>query len=685
MTWRLLLCEDFLKDLAKAPKNVQNAFHKTARPKLRDSPKNHRDTNIKKLAKFKDLWRIKLAREYRLIYAVHNTDQKVTMVAVGHRKDIYSRLGYDPNSGAPGIEVIADDALHDFLEEKPTPIEQGRAICELPQRSNSDSMHLVNKQFLEDQGIPEEYHSTILECSSEDELLSLEEKGIPKSVLESLIEALHPSKKSIRRLIEPVRVLPDETDFKMILEGRKSITDLLLDLDESQTAFVRRFSREELRGPWLLKGGPGSGKSTVALYCIENLVRTQGNRLQEIAGGGHKILFSTYTNSLSRVSTVLLKSLGVGIDENVTVSTTDKLVQEYVDTLPRRVDQRQAENLLGELLNGTSLALSSEFLLEEFEWCLAGEDITSLESYLDHDRIGRVKPLNSDLREKVWEVYTRFIKKLQNLNLCLFSYPFQVALGNGVNGPRFDFVFIDEAQDLKPIALRFLVALAKEPTNVFLAADKNQSIYGSGFSWRRISEGQLDFRGRTRILKKNHRSTLEIWDAVAPLLEGQREVDLETMDTPPYRSGSPPTLGKSGRQGACQEVISKWVKDERFLPSTVAVLCYTNSMCKAVARSLPKNLNAKYMRSKDVDISYPGVKVLTMHASKGLQFPVVIVAGLNGHHFNPNTDDDSRKRHLLFVACTRAMNRLLLLEDISDPSPFLKDLPMDKWEDLDDY
>ena len=48
----------------------------------------------------------------------------------------------------------------------------------------------------------------------------------------------------------------------------------------------------------------------------------------------------------------------------------------------------------------------------------------------------------------------------------------------------YDYVFIDEAQDLLPAAIRMCMGLAKDKRNVFLTADRNQSIYNAGFSWR---------------------------------------------------------------------------------------------------------------------------------------------------------------------------------------------------------
>lgn len=72
------------------------------------------------------------------------------------------------------------------------------------------------------------------------------------------------------------------------------------------------------------------------------------------------------------------------------------------------------------------------------------------------------------------------------------------------------------------------------------------------------------------------------------------------------------------------------------------------------------------------------VRLMTLHASKGLQFPVVFVAGLN-HGTLPleskgRSSDPDEERRLLYVGMTRAQQELILTTS-SQPSPFLDDLP----------
>ena len=58
----------------------------------------------------------------------------------------------------------------------------------------------------------------------------------------------------------------------------------------------------------------------------------------------------------------------------------------------------------------------------------------------------------------MWAFQEEFRKRLRANGKCLFSERQQVALPNA--RAIYDFVFIDEAQDLRPVGIRFALALA---------------------------------------------------------------------------------------------------------------------------------------------------------------------------------------------------------------------------------
>ena len=92
--------------------------------------------------------------------------------------------------------------------------------------------------------------------------------------------------------------------------------------------------------------------------------------------------------------------------------------------------------------------------------------------------------------------------------------------------------------------------------------------------------------------------------------------------------------------------------------------------------------------------SQPGVTLITMHNTKGLEFDRVIITGLEEGLFpsRPDEKDDEleEERRIFYVSITRARKELYLISckrrflwgqsRIQQPSRFLKDLPEDEVE-----
>lgn len=691
--------DSFSHQLARSPKPVRNAMKRVI-PELRSDPDTASPPKIKKLKGYKDLWRYRVNDSYRLVYRVDNGSKSptVTLLLLGDRKNVYDRLGAAAD-GTPDIRVIAS-GVEDLLEVEPTPQEIGDAILAMALEDSEEpdpGARLpieLTAELLEEWGVPPAHHAALIAVETEGQLLGAQAPG---EVIERVMDGLWPLAIE-RTLQEPVRVVPDEETLLAASAPDQNLVHLLLKLDPEQKMFVSRFERSDPTGPWLLKGGPGSGKSVVALYCIKALIDQETTKLPN-QQRPLRILLTTYTNSLVNAASVLSRDLNTGSAEHkIEVRTVDKIVREFAGhTRASLKDAGDGEvrGIATEALRKTTSKLGSfpfgerdiPYLLDEVEWVIAGQDLGSVDDYVNKaDRTGRRRALGRRQREQVWSWYETFAGELERRDIALWVDQQRKALKNAQS--RYDYVFVDEAQDLKPVAVRFLLRLAKRPENLFLTADSNQSIYGTGMSWARVAE-DVKFSGRAQILKKNYRTTREIWKAVSQLLPDAE--DQETLSVEPVYSGPPPFLVTYNTAEEWAERLNRFLfealREERLGPDSAAVLVPWNTTAAQVVKRISPELRPKAFKGKELDIRYPGVKVLTMHSAKGLEFPVVAIAEVNedylpGRPFAGGDPEDhvARQHRLLFVAATRAMRQLMILANANNPSPFLADATDEHWE-----
>jgi superfamily I DNA/RNA helicase len=99
-------------------------------------------------------------------------------------------------------------------------------------------------------------------------------------------------------------------------------------------------------------------------------------------------------------------------------------------------------------------------------------------------------------------------------------------------------------------------------------------------------------------------------------------------------------------------------------------------------------LEATFMASRELDLARTGVKVLTLKAAKGLEFPIVAITGFIGSRFPyiPNETPEeaiqeilNQERRTLFVGMTRAMRALLLVVPQENPPGLLQGFNPSLW------
>lgn len=249
-----------------------------------------------------------------------------------------------------------------------------------------------------------------------------------------------------------------------------------------------------------------------------------------------------------------------------------------------------------------------------------------------------------------------------------------------VPGGQYSALLIDEAHDFEEAWLRMAARMVSPTTNSLLVLyDDAQSIYQK--QRRRFSFAQvgIEARGRTSILKLNYRNTAEVlalaMHCAESLLRAEERGEDEIQRVTPAtagRRGPLPVLIQARHEREEAELIADRVAATLSAggsPNDVAVLLRTKYLMKPIeaalaTRGIPvQSMNAQAF--KRFDWAAPSVKLLTMHSAKGLEFPLVVVAGLQVLPMRDESLEDAVR--LLYVAMTRSTRELLLCAHGSSP------------------
>ncbi len=531
--------------------------------------------------------------------------------------------------------------------------------------------------------VDERYHKALTSCSTEEALLDCE--SVPEGVRMQLVDAL--VGRPLEEVIEqPEYVLQQPEDLLRYKEGE--LLGFLLKLNPEQEKFVGWAANAQ--GPTLLKGGPGTGKSTVALYRS----RVMLDALRKEGITKPRLLFTTYTRALTRFSEQLLEQLLGSDSDSVEVCTADSLATRLYEakhgSRPTILQGRDLDTAFDKALKetrfeGNSLVqaaqrqtlekLGRDYLRDEVLDVIQARGLADLDEYLAASRPGRKVRLNKTQRQAVWKVHEAFnglVERTKQVPWTLLRA--RAAEAAKLSEERYDAVLVDEAQDLDPSALRMLVTLCKAPNRVFLTADANQSIYGGAFRWKDVHD-DLKFTGRTGILRANHRSTKEIGEAAHGYLAAGGALDSDAPARDYVHTGPLPAARTVGNRRDESELVARFFRGAtralRLGFGACAVLCPTNAAAKELAQALSDaGTKAEFMGPNELDLTAPGIKTMTLKSAKGLEFPVVAVAGFAGVRypiFPKDCSDDARsevitqERRTMFVAMTRAMRALLVV------------------------
>ncbi len=649
-------------------------------------------------AKDPNFWSVRVNADIRLI--VHKSASSLLLVYVDHHDDAYKwaerrKIERHPTTGAMQLVEIRERIKEiGVVQAKALATEPSIAPVSRPPKPKL--FENLRKFELMAFGVPAEWVDDV-RAADEDSLFNVI-PHLPQEAQEAILRL------AVGEKPEPPKPLPAQADAFSHPDAQRRfrvLTNIELERAlefpwEKWTVFLhpdqRALVERSFNGPARVSGSAGTGKTIVALHRAVNLAR----RSPEV-----RVLLTTFSTALANALRTNLSRL-IGNEP-----TAARISVKGINDLARRLYTERfgapsipADEVIEAMLADAAKSagapkFSAKFLLNEWTDVVDAWTLQSSEAYRNVPRLGRKTRISGKQREELWSIFSALRAALDSRGLITWPGVFaRLTAELSDSGVRpFDFVVADEAQDLGVAQMRFLAALAARRTDgLFLAGDLGQRIFQTPFSWQALG---VDVRGRSHTLRINYRTSHQIRTQADRLLP-QSLADVDGLaeswrGTVSVFNGPPPVVKIV--ENAKQEIdtVAAWIGDrirEGYLPQEIGIFVRSESQIER-ARESVKRAKAEYVELGEAVATTAGkISISTMHLAKGLEFRGVAVMACDDEvlplqeRIETVTDESdleevyNTERHLLYVACTRARD-WLLITGVAPASEFLADLALE--------
>ena len=681
------IADTFTESLARLTGDEQKAVKTTAFD-LQLNPA-HPGLQLHKLDKAKDkrFWSVRVNADIRLI--VHRTDESLLLCYAAHHDPAYEwaekrKLETHPKTGAAQLveirETVQEILVPKYIEvAKPQPL---------------PFAHIPDSELL-GYGVPPAWVPEV-KAADEDTILVIA-AHLPQEAAEALLDlATGVRPKPAVRLPQGANPF-EHPDAQRRFRVMSSVEELARALDypwEKWTVFLhpsqRQLVERDYAGPARVAGSAGTGKTIVALHRAVYLARQHSEA---------RVLLATFSDSLANALRTKLRYLISNeprLAERLEVHAMNSIGERLYGLKFGRPKLASAE-IIRQLVTGAAQSVnghkfSPHFLLSEWEQVVDAWQVDTWEGYRDVVRLGRKTRLPEKQRAMLWSIFERVLTELKTSGLVTYPQVFgrlAASFAQSSLAP-FDFAVLDEAQDVSIAQLRFLAALAaNRPNALFFAGDQGQRIFQQPFSWKALG---VDVRGRSATLKINYRTSHQIRTKADRLLGPEvSDVDGNTEErkgTISLFNGAPPTIHVAKDERDECGVVADWLRAriaEGVVPHEIGVFVRSAAQLDRARAAIEEVGVAFKALDEHVDTVSGWASISTMHLAKGLEFRAVVVMACDDEIIPlqeriETVADDSEleevyntERHLLYVACTRARD-FLLVTGIDPASEFLGDL-----------
>jgi mRNA-degrading endonuclease RelE of RelBE toxin-antitoxin system len=653
-------------------------------------------------AKDKNFWSVQVNNDIRLI--VHRTPGSLLLCYVDHHDKAYDwaerrKLETHPKTGAAQLVEIRE-TVHEIVIPK---------YVEVPKSSPAKKplFTTISDDELLGYGVPAEWVKDVRQAT-DDTLLALTDH-LPGEAAEALLELATGGRPALSyamagQVREPVAEYGTPTAFDHPDAQRRF--RVITNLEDLQRAFEfpwekwtiflhpeqRQWVERDYTGPARVSGSAGTGKTIVALHRAAFLARNNPDA---------RVLLATFSETLAHALHTKLRRL-VGpeprLAERIDVHSLNALGVRLYKSLVGPVklaSRRDVQELLREASKAVSgHKFSLYFLLTEWEQVVDAWQLASWEAYRDVARLGRKTRLSEAQRTILWSIFEKVRGGLKERGVMTQAAVFTTlaaAMAQSKN-PPFDFAVVDEAQDLSIAHLKFFAALgAGRPNALFFAGDLGQRIFQQPFSWRALG---VDIRGRSRTLRVNYRTSHQIRMQADRLLGPEiSDVDGNIDDrrsTVSVFNGPPPLIQVHKSEQDEMKAVRDWLSEHvraGVAPHEFGVFVRSEAQLPRARAAVEQAGIPFKILDEHVETTSGFTSISTMHLAKGLEFRAVVVMACDDEIIPlqeriETVGDDAdlqevydTERHLLYVACTRARD-YLLVTSVAPASEFLDDLKL---------
>jgi hypothetical protein len=641
-------------------------------------------------ARDRNFWSVRVSSDLRLI--VHRTDASLLLCYVDHHDKAYDwaerrKLEVHPRTGAAQLveirETVREIIVPVYVHE-----ERKRAAPPPPLARFSEDELLAY-------GVPAEWLADV-RAASEDGLLTVVEH-LPAEAAEALLELATGGRPKAPEPAPAAQSPFDHPDAQRRFRVMTNVEELQRALEypwEKWTVFLHpeqcQWVERDLGGPARVGGSAGTGKTIVALHRAVHLARTNP---------AARVLLTTFSDTLaSALRTKLKRLLGnePRLGERIDVHSLEALGLRLYRAHVGEVTLASRAAVLDALRQASAAEpghkFTGPFLFTEWEQVVDAWQLATWEAYRDVARLGRKTRLPELQRRVLWSIFERVRAELRRQKLVTSAELFTTLAERlqKLKAPPFDFAVIDESQDLGVPHLRFFGALGgNRPNALFFAGDLGQRIFQQPFSWKALG---VDIRGRSRTLRVNYRTSHQIRTQADRLLAPRiTDVDGNAEDrshTVSVFNGPPPEVRTFPDQQAETSAVAAWITAHSragLLPHEFGLFVRSEAeLPRAAAAIRAAGLRFKILDAH-VETSSGHASLGTMHLAKGLEFRAVAVLACDDEilplqHRIESIGDDAdlqevydTERQLLYVACTRARDHLLVT-GVEPWSEFLEDI-----------